>query len=178
MNAAHPLCHIILLLTTAVITTGCGQSSWSLGIKTSNISNAATNNSIYAKIAYHVGDMENTTDYRLLNNTNCDDFEGGWDYFDQFNDISSRPWDVIYINHNDTHGLAITSIKYIWQDLTSRTYSTFNSSGAGSDCFEGDDFWVNKKYVIYIWSCRKNTIMMRLNPFFQRAIQNVSGLKY
>eukprot|EP01084_Bolivina_argentea_P072966 132441_1 len=146
MNAAVSLFHIILLLTLVAIVTAsdCGQSSWSLGIKTSTINHADTNDNIYAKIAYHDGDDEQMTEYKLLDNSNCVVFQGGWDYFDQFNDISSLSWDSIYLKNGGHDGLAITGIKYIWQDLTSQIYSKFNSSDA-DDCFEGDldDFWVD-----------------------------------
>lgn len=88
--------------------TGVYDPQW-LGLQTSlDTSWAATSNGLYANI-YAAGQWQG---WKFLDNAGCNDYQrGAWDYFDDFETLTSK-WEVMALYQCGTDGVLVDTIKY------------------------------------------------------------------
>jgi len=88
--------------------TGSIDPQW-LGVRTSlNTDWAKTNDGLYANI-YADGQWKG---WKFLDNAGCDDYQlGQWDYFDDFDTVTSK-WEVMALYQCGNDGVLVEAIKY------------------------------------------------------------------
>eukprot|EP00486_Rosalina_sp_Unknown_P013491 CAMPEP_0201584126 /NCGR_PEP_ID=MMETSP0190_2-20130828/106933_1 /ASSEMBLY_ACC=CAM_ASM_000263 /TAXON_ID=37353 /ORGANISM="Rosalina sp." /LENGTH=185 /DNA_ID=CAMNT_0048027503 /DNA_START=67 /DNA_END=624 /DNA_ORIENTATION=- len=130
---------LLSLYNLIALSLSCGSNSNlpTLALKTATVAHSQSDGPLHARIF----SQGHWSTWRLLDNSGCDDLESGnTDYFDAFNDITSK-WDAVALYNCATNGWASNDLGYYDGAGMSWIINFCNNiAGPGKECGQSQVF--------------------------------------
>eukprot|EP01083_Nonionella_stella_P036702 100149_1 len=141
-----------LLVHIYTVASGCGSANSAFGLYTDDytVSQGKSDHPPKIKVAYRDSNgVPQITGWSALQNANCDDMEGGWDYINAFDGITD-PWDTIYVRAYDNDGFLLGGVQYMGPNgerISSKQNFEYDESTGTEQCKStdagGKSFWLD-----------------------------------